>query len=128
MSNRSYKPANMPQLLPYLAVQDAEKSITFYQEAFGFQLSSEPAKNEQGKIQHVEMQFGEEAVIMFAPEAACAEMGIQRKAPISLGVMVSLTLYVYCKDVDVLYKKAVENGAKVTMEPNDTFWGIGVAI
>jgi uncharacterized glyoxalase superfamily protein PhnB len=120
MSNRRFKPQGIPTLFPYLTVRNAEKAIDFYKSAFGFELSSDPAKDEKGHIQHAEMKFGDDVVVMFAPEGA---YGSPRKAPISLGVSPSLVIYIYCTDVDRLHKRAVEHGAKSTVEPNDGFWG-----
>jgi uncharacterized glyoxalase superfamily protein PhnB len=120
MQKRPYKPQGIPGLLPYLTVRNGEGAVRFYREAFGFQLSSEPAKDDEGCIQHAEMKFGEDTIIMFAPEGA---FGSPRKAPVSEGVTPSLVLYLYCEDVDAFYKKAVAHGAKSTIEPNDGFWG-----
>lgn len=120
MSKRPYKPHGIPGLFPYLTVCNAEKAIDFYKEAFGFQLSAEPAKDEKGNIQHAEMNFKDDVIVMFAAEGA---FGSPRKAPVSLGVSPSLVIYIYCEDVDALHKKAVEHGAKSTIAPNDGFWG-----
>lgn len=120
MSSRSYKPEGIPQLFPYLTVKDADKAVEFYTKAFGFTLSSQPAKDDQGRIQHAEMKFGNDVSIMFAPEGA---WGSPRKTPNTLGVIPSLSLYIYCEDVDNLHNKAVSNGAKSLMAPNDGFWG-----
>jgi PhnB protein len=120
MTKRPFKPDGIPALLPYMTVKNAEASVEFYEKAFGFALSSPPSRDEKGQIQHAEMKFGEDISIMFAPEGA---WGSPRKTPNSLGVMPSLSLYVYCEDVDSFYKNAVANGAKSTMEPNDAFWG-----
>jgi uncharacterized glyoxalase superfamily protein PhnB len=120
MSQRPYKPHGIPGLFPYLTVRNAEKAIEFYTKAFGFKLCSEPAKDEQGSIQHAEMKFDEDVVIMFAPEGA---YGSLRTAPITQGTTPSLVLYIYCKDVDALYRQALASGAKSAMEPNDGFWG-----
>lgn len=120
MANRPYKPQGIPSLFPYLTVRNAEKSIDFYNKAFGFELSSEPAKSEQGYIQHAEMKFGDDVIIMFASEGA---FGSTRKAPISEGITPSLVIYIYCPDVDSLHQRAIEHGAKSTIAPNDAFWG-----
>ncbi len=120
MQKRPYKPQGIPGLFPYLTVRDAEKAIKFYQESFGFQLGSEPARDDQGRIQHAEMKFGDDVVIMFAAEGAFGET---RKAPRSQGTTPSLVLYVYCEDVDALHKNAVTHGAQSTIAPNDAFWG-----
>jgi len=120
MSKRPYKPHDIPGLFPYLTVSNAEKAIDFYQGAFGFRLNSQPAKDEYGHIQHAEMKFGDDVVIMFSPEGA---FGSLRKSPLSHGISPSLVLYIYCEDVDALYKKAVSYGAQSLIEPNDGFWG-----
>lgn len=120
MTKRPFKPAGVPQLFPYLTVQNAQRAIDFYRDAFGFYLSSDPAKDEQGNIQHAEMKFGQDCVIMFAPEGS---WGSTKRAPATLGVSAALTLYTYCEDVDALYKQAMLNGAVSIMEPNDGFWG-----
>lgn len=120
MSTRPFKPQGIPTLLPYLTVRNAEKAIDFYQQAFGFELSSDPAKDDQGHIQHAEMKFADDVIVMFAPEGA---FGSPRKAPISQGASPSLVIYIYCADVDSLHKQAVAHGAKSTIEPNDGFWG-----
>ncbi len=120
MSKRPYKPEGIPGLFPYLTVRDAEKAIEFYEKAFGFTLSSQPPKDEHGKIQHAEMKFGQDVSIMFAPEGA---WGSVRQTPNTLGIMPSLCLYIYCEDVDALHAKATAHGAKATVAPNDGFWG-----
>ena len=51
-----------------MAVLDGKKSIEFYKNIFGFNLSSEPAMD-KGKVQHAEMKLGD-CYIMFAPEGA----------------------------------------------------------
>jgi len=120
MTQHPYKPHDIPGLFPYLTVRDAGKAIDFYKEAFGFQLRSEPAKDEQGTIQHAEMKFGDDVIVMFASEGA---FGSTRTAPASQGISPSLVIYIYCTDVDNLHKKAVAHGAKSTIQPNDGFWG-----
>jgi len=120
MSKRPYKPAGTPGLFPYMTVRDAEKSIDFYEKAFGFTLSSEPARNGQGKIQHAEMKFGDDISIMFAPEGAWES---SRQTPASQGITPPLVLYVYCEDVDALHKQATACGATSIMSPKDEFWG-----
>ena len=123
MLDISFKPAGLPQLFPYLIVQDAEKSINFYREAFAFTLQSEPVKNEHGQIQNVVMNYGRDITIMFAPEGACAEMGISRTAPATQGMTASLTLYTYCENVDALYERAIARGARSTLKPHNSYWG-----
>ncbi len=35
---KHFKPENTPSLIPYLIVQDADKSIEFYEKALGFKV------------------------------------------------------------------------------------------
>lgn len=107
-----------PSLSPYLIVTDAQESISFYQKAFGF-VVDEIGKDDNGKIQHVSM-FKQNTCIMFCPEGA---FGMSKKSPINLNIEIPVTFYVYCDDVDELYKQAISHGAKGTMEPQEAFWG-----
>lgn len=93
----NYKLENMPDMLPYLVVQDAVRSISFYEKAFGF-----------------------EVINMFCPENA---MDIPTKSPATLGIEETISLYCYVKDVDSFHQNAVENGANSYKEPEDSFWG-----
>lgn len=113
-----FSPNNMPQLSAYLTVKDADKSIDFYSQAFGFVID-EVSNDEKGVPQHVSMKK-EDAVIMFAPEGA---WGSTKKTPANLNVSCPMSLYIYCEDVDKLYKQAISYGAKSVTEPNDSFWG-----
>src|SRR5262245_57245905 len=98
----------MPWLLPYIVVKDADKALAFYEKAFGF-TPLNVVKGDDGKAQHVEMMF-KEAVVMFAPEGA---HGSTHRSPASLGVPSSVTLFVYCEDVDALCARARAAGATV---------------
>lgn len=114
----SYKPSKeTPDLIPYFTVRDAENSIKFYQDAFGFEAAT-VSKDENGNIMHVEMKRGP-VIIMFCPEGAWGPS----KSPKTLGVNMPLNLYMYCENVDALYAQAIKNGAQSKMEPNDAFWG-----
>ncbi len=114
----SFKPENLPQIFPYLTVTDANKLIKFYEDAFGF-TTENVSNDENGNPQHVEMRYGE-AVIMFCPEGA---FGTPKKAPVTQNISMPMNSYIYCTDVDSLYKQAIDNGAKSLMKPQDGFWG-----
>jgi len=120
MSERNGCAPNMPRLSPYLIVRDAGKALDFYEKAFGF-VKREVFTGPDGGVKHAEMTFGE-AVIMFAPEAACgAEM--KARAPATSGVDSPIGLYLYCADVDALYARATAAGARGLRPPTDMFWG-----
>lgn len=108
-------------LTPYVTVQDAERSIQFYKNAFGFELvENEFIKNNEGKIVHAAMSYNGKSVVMFSPEDA---MMPPMKSPATTGVDMPVAFYVYCADVDGFTENARLNGAKVLCEPDDMFWG-----
>lgn len=124
----SYKPSKeTPDLIPYLIVRDAEASIKFYRDAFGFEAGT-ISKDDKGNIMHVEMTRGP-VLIMFCPEGAFESAGKDAntrtpvKAPKTQGITMPINLYMYCEDTNKLYAQAIKNGAISKMEPNDAFWG-----
>ena len=117
MSNRPAKPDNMPWLTPCLTVKDPDASVAFYNKAFGFEKRfSMPGPD--GHTVHAEVTW-RDGVIMLGPE--CPKM--KTKSPATTGVRPSSGLYVYCDDVDALFKQATAAGAGVESSPQDMFWG-----
>jgi uncharacterized glyoxalase superfamily protein PhnB len=116
-NGRTAKPAYMPWVSPCLTVCDVEKSLAFYQKAFGFQ-KREVYPGPDGKIMHAEVTW-KDVVIMFGPE--CDQS--PGKAPVSSGTRSPITLYLYCEDVDAQYARAIAAGARGEMPPQDMFWG-----
>jgi uncharacterized glyoxalase superfamily protein PhnB len=109
----------VPTLIPYFTVQSTSEAIQFYERAFGFQWDNVSEASSSGEVEHVEMSY-KDILIMFSLEGA---FGSPLKAPMSLKMEMPLTLYIYCDDVDALYRQAKAAGAQVLMEPNDAFWG-----
>ncbi len=101
---------------PYLVVNDAAKAIEFYKRAFDakekFRMEGPP-----GKIGHAELQIGD-SIVMVADEMP----QMDAKAPQSLGGTTA-SIFLYVKDVDTAFNKAVGAGAKATMPVADMFWG-----
>ncbi len=120
MPDRPAKPADLPRLIPYLTVKDPAKTLAFYQKAFGFEPREQNIlKGPDGKIMHAEVRI-KEAVVMFGPED---NPGCKAKSPNTSGTPAPVGLYVYCEDVDALWKRATAAGAKPGVEPVDMFWG-----
>ena len=117
MSKRPAKPAGTPWLSPYLTVKDSDAALDFYQRAFGFEKKF-AFQGPDGRTAHAEMVY-RDALIMFGPEGAGGEC----KAPATLGVQPPVALYVYCDDVDAIYRRATAAGAKSIKPPEDMFYG-----
>jgi len=110
------KPDGYHTATPYLIVDDAARALDFYASVFGAtELMRMEAPN--GRIGHAEIRIGD-SVIMLADEHP--EMGF--KGPRALGgTPVSIMLYV--ADVDTLYNRAIEAGAKELKPLQDQFYG-----
>jgi PhnB protein len=116
MPNVDPIPTNYPEVSPYLCVNGAAKAIEFYVDVFGAtERMRLPAPD--GKIGHAELQLGK-ALIMLSDEYP--EMGI--RSPQSIGGT-PVTLSVYVADVDAVFARAVQGGAKPLREVEDQFYG-----
>jgi PhnB protein len=118
MAKRPARQADMSWVVPSIVVKDADKALDFYQRAFGFEKKM-AMPGPDGRSVHAEMSY-QGIVIMISPEGA---MGSTFKAPVTTGTTLPMSLYVYCEDVDALYKRATAAGATGKMPPQDMFWG-----
>jgi PhnB protein len=100
----------------YLVVHDAAKAIDFYKRAFDAQEVMR-MEGPPGKIGHAELRIGD-SVIMLADEMP----QMVTKAPQTLGGTTG-GIFLYVRDVDTAYQKAISAGGKATMPPADMFWG-----
>jgi uncharacterized glyoxalase superfamily protein PhnB len=117
MSNRPAKPDNMPWLTPCLTVKDADAAVAFYEKAFGFEKRF-AMPGPDGRTIHAEVAW-RDGLVMLGPE--CPEHPC--KSPATTGIRPSNSLYVYCEDVDALFKRATAAGAVVEAAPENMFWG-----
>ena len=109
-------PKNYPRVTPYLSVKGADKAIEFYKKVFGAEERGRMA-GPGGAIMHAEIQIGD-SVIMMADEMP--QFG--NLSPQSLGGS-PVSLYIFVKSVDEVFKAAVAAGAQVLMEVGDQFYG-----
>ena len=112
------RPAGVPWLTPYLTVRDARVAMAFFESAFGFTVRD--YVEDDGAVMHVEMTYHDQLVVMFAPEGA---FGSTAHTPKSAGAIAPQSFYLYVDDVDTVYARALEAGAKSLSEPQDQFWG-----
>ncbi len=101
---------------PYLIVSGAAEAIEFYKKAFG---ATEVMRfpDPRGKIAHAEIQIGSSR-IMLSDEHP--ERG--HRSPKSFGGS-GTGIMLYLSDVDVVFKRAVDAGAKAQQPVTDQFYG-----
>ena len=109
-------PDGYPQITPYLIVDGAGAAIEFYGKVLG---TTERMRmpGPDGKVGHAELQLGD-AVIMLADEFP--DMG--HRGPKTVGGT-PVTINIYVEDVDDVFERAVEAGAKELRPVENQFYG-----
>jgi len=110
-------PEGYRTITPYLTQRDAAQAIEFYKKAFGAQEVMRMPGPEGKGVAHAEIKIGD-SMLFLSDEFPQA--GTQ--APGSLGGTTG-SLHLYVSDVDAMFNKAVQAGAKPAMPPADMFWG-----
>ena len=112
---RAEKIAKIPRgfhsVTPYLSVTNCDKAIGFYKRAFGAKEIGKRIRVPDGKVMHARIRIGD-SIIMMADRFGGSSSQFN-----------PVTLHVYVKDVDRVWKRALAAGAKVQMPLGDTFWG-----
>jgi PhnB protein len=112
-------PEGYHTLTPYLTVRGASDAISFYKKAFGAEeIVRMPMPD--GRVGHAELQIGDSRLMM-ADEMP--EMGdAVTQSPRTLGgATAGMCLYV--PDVDALFQRAVDAGAKAKRPLTNQFYG-----
>jgi PhnB protein len=109
-------PEGYRTVTPYLSVDGAGQAIEYYKKAFG---AKERVRMDapDGKVGHAELEIGDSLVMLadVFPQSST-------KSPKELGGTTA-SVFMYVDDVDAVVKRAVDEGATVTMEVADQFWG-----
>jgi PhnB protein len=108
-------PEGYHSISPQLTCRDASRAIEFYKKVFG---AKEIMRMESpgGKIGHAELQIGDSR-IMVNDEFPGVSV-----APNPSGQHAS-SLFLYTEDVDTVFNRAVQAGARVDMKLDNQFWG-----
>jgi uncharacterized glyoxalase superfamily protein PhnB len=105
------------ELFAYLCVDNADRAIAFYRDAFGgnekFRLT-EPS----GRVGHAEVDFGGGIVLMLAEEFP--EFGFQ--SPRAYGGT-AVTIHLHVDNADEIIERAVKAGATLERAAEDHFYG-----
>ncbi len=111
-------PEGYHAVTPYLTVRGAAQAIDFYKRAFGAQELARMPGPDGKSVMHAELKIHDSIVMLsdeFPGMSTC-------RAPQSLGGTTVL-LFLYVRDVDAAFKRAVDAGCKVLMPLADMFWG-----
>ena len=103
-------------LIPYLAVNGADRAIAWYAEVFGAVEVGDRFVDTDGRVGHAELQIGPMRVFL---SDAYPDFGVV--APDTAGASVGLLLYV--DDADAVYARGVAAGATGEREPADQPYG-----
>jgi len=93
---------------PYLMVKGAKGLLEFVKNVFDA-TEIENVSGPAGTVMHAEVKIGDSIVMMADAQGPWQPT--------------TAALYVYVKDVDATYKKALAAGATSSMEPADQFYG-----
>jgi PhnB protein len=113
--------AEFPGPTPQVVVDDADRAIRFYRNAFG---ADELVRNHapDGRVMHCELLVcGGRLLVIDDFEAD------PLRSPARLGGT-TVRLHLYVSDVDSQYLRALDAGAESIMAPRDAFWGDRYAI
>ena len=107
----------MKNIIPALAVADIEKSVEFYSEVLGFDVTF-TLPGEDGKLVHASIQRGESMVMFGKLDASNPHNQGQLGAGVALYATVAEN-----EDIDAYFLQVMDAGATVIQEPTDQFWG-----
>lgn len=107
ITNVKVVPDGYHTVTPYLMVKGVAELIDFLKEAFDA-VEIERLPGPDGTVGHGEVRIGDSVVMM-------GEGGHFGPMPAAI--------YLYVKDVDACYKRALDAGATSLMEPADQFYG-----
>jgi PhnB protein len=109
-------PEGYPRLTPYLIVDGASDAIDFYTSVLG---ATERMRMDApgGRIGHAELEIGD-SVVMLADE----NPEMNARGPKAFGGS-PVSLMVYVEDVDGVFERALEAGAKELRPVENQFYG-----
>ncbi len=117
MAGTSPIPRGMHTITPNLVFRDCAAAIEFYRRALGAQeVTRMPAPDGKG-IWHAELRIGDSVVFVNDESPAAGH-----RAP-SPGEPAPVTIWLYVPDCDEAFRRAVDAGARSTMQPEEMFWG-----
>ena len=115
-------PKGWPRISSAVYYQDAGKAIDWLCSAFGFEVRLR-VEGEGGRIEHSELTFGDDGLIMVATSGIKEKTGGNHRSPAEVGAANTQNMAVFVDDVDAHCARARKAGAKITYEPQTTDYG-----
>jgi PhnB protein len=109
-------PEGMHTVTPHLVCAGVAEALEFYKKAFNA-VETTRLTGANGKIVHAAMKVAGSTVMLAdeAPDWGALSPRTLKGSPV--------TIHVYVEDVDAFAKRAAAAGAKITMPPENMFWG-----
>jgi PhnB protein len=102
-------PEGYHTVTPYVVVNGVAKLMDFLRQAFEAKGGDELMRRPDGSVAHAEVRLGDSVVMMGEPAPGQPVM--------------PAAIYLYVKDTDTSYQRALKAGATSLMEPADQFYG-----
>jgi len=103
-------PKGFHTVTPYLAIKGAAGAIEWYEKAFGAkEIKSARQATADGQLIRARIKIGDSIIMMsdIFPGSGIKDPAEPGRSPV--------TLHIYSKNVDAIWKRAVDAGAKVVM-------------
>jgi PhnB protein len=114
-------PLGYHTITPHIVLDDCAAAIEFYKRALGARERGRMA-GPDGKIAHAEIRIGDSIVMLNDEMPSMPGQPGVYKSPRKAG-LVTGALFLYVRDVDAVFDRAVEAGCTVRQRPTDMFWG-----
>ena len=119
MTNVQAIPKGYHTLTPYLNIKGAAKAIEFYKKAFGAKVIGKIYMPDGSTIAHAEIEIGDSKIMLAEENEQWGNL-----SPQTIGGS-AVTLCLYVEDVDAVFARALQEGAKPIgeMVVKDQFYG-----
>jgi PhnB protein len=110
-------PDGMHTVTPTLTISGCAKAIDFYKKAFGAEEVDRAMAPDGKSVWHAALKIGDSVVFVNdeMPGMTSPSPGPGRPSPVRL--------WLYLRDCDASFKRAVDAGGKAKAQPEDMFWG-----
>ena len=117
--------AQVPSFSAQIVVRDLNASVDFYKKAFGFKEIS-PGIASSGAYSRDQVRALEcngLPFLLISEQASESLEGYNAQSPISLNTLSSTIITVLCRDIQAMYERAINAGARPIQAPHRTNGG-----